>query len=127
MKIFAKLVVAALGCLASSLLLAGDISGFWKNDESPAWIEIRFEGDTGTGTVRRNDEHPDRVGRMLLKDLVSDADQAGTWRGQIYAERFEEYKDAEISLPEADRMQIKVKVGFMSRTVEWTRAPDLPE
>ena len=29
---------------------------------------------------------------------------------------------AEVSLPEADLMRVVVKVGFMSRTVEWTRA-----
>jgi hypothetical protein len=57
------------------------------------------------------------VGRILLKDVVSDEKKPGRWCGRVYAERLQEYKDAEITLPEPDRMQIKVKVGFESRTV----------
>ena len=37
-----------------------------------------------------------------------------------------EYKDVEISLPEADQMLIKGRVGFMSRTVEWVRVDEMP-
>jgi hypothetical protein len=37
-----------------------------------------------------------------------------------------EYKDAEISLSEPDIMQFKVKVGFMSRTIEWMRVDAVP-
>jgi hypothetical protein len=60
----------------------------------------------------RNDEYPDRVGRVLLKDLAAPGEEGGSWRGQVYAQRLEEYKDAEISLPKPDFMEIKVKVGF---------------
>ncbi len=66
------------------------------------------------------------MGRVLLKDVVSDESNTGSWRGQIYAERLQEYRDAEITLPRPDQMQIKVKVGFMSRTVSWTRAERIP-
>jgi uncharacterized protein (DUF2147 family) len=126
MKILRHVLIAAVGCLASSALFAGDLAGYWKNDEQPTWIEIQVESDSAIGTVRRNDNKPEAVGRILLKDVVGDEDKPGSWRGQIYAERFEEYKDARISLPEPDRMEIKVKVGFMSRTVTWTRAAALP-
>jgi uncharacterized protein (DUF2147 family) len=109
-----------LAMLAAPLAFAGDISGVWKHAEEPAWIEIRL--DKGKGTVRRNDKFPERVGREILKDLEADKSEQGIWRGQVYAERLGEYKDAEISMPEADRMNIKVKVGFISRSVEWVRA-----
>ena len=113
-----------LAMFAAPLGFAADISGFWKHAEEPAWIEIRL--DEGKGTVMRNDKYPERVGREILKDLKADESESGLWRGQVYAERLGEYRDAEISLPEPDRMAIKVKVGFISRTVEWTRpaAPD---
>ena len=74
----------------------------------------------------RNDEYPDRVGRVLLKDLSTQGEEGGSWRGQVYAQRLEEYKDAEISLPKPDFMEIKVKVGFMSRTVNWKRVTEVP-
>jgi len=124
MKLLGNLIIATAGCLVSTALLADDLAGDWKNDEQPAWIEIRFEGDSATGTVRRNDKKPEAVGRVLLKDVVRHGE---TWVGQIYAERFEEYKDAEISLPDPDHMEIKVKVGFMSKTVTWTRDKAIPD
>jgi hypothetical protein len=104
------------------LTFAADISGFWKHTEEPGWIEIRL--DEGKGIVVRNDKYPERVGREILRDLKVDESQERLWRGQVYAQRLGEYRDAEISLPEPDRMQIKVKVGFISRTVEWVRAEE---
>jgi hypothetical protein len=103
---------------------ANDISGFWKHPEAPAWIEISL--DAGKGTVIRNDKFPERVGREILKDLKADDSVPNVWQGQVYAERMGEYKDAEISLPEPDRMEFKVKGGFVSRTIEWVRVEEIP-
>lgn len=110
--------------LITPLAFAGDISGFWKHADEPGWIEIRL--DEGKGTVLRNDKFPERVGREILKDLQADGSEDGLWRGQIYAEKLGEYKDAEITLPEPGLMKIKVKVGFMSRSVEWVRVEKVP-
>ena len=110
--------------LITPLAFAGDISGFWKHADEPGWIEIRL--DEGKGTVLRNDKFPERVGREILKDLQADSSEDGLWRGQIYAEKLGEYKDAEITLPEPGLMKIKVKVGFMSRSVEWVRVDKVP-
>ena len=126
MNRFRTVLLTAAGWLVSSASLAADLAGYWQNDGQPAWIEIRVENASATGTVRRNDNKPDAVGRVLLKDVVSDESNPGIWRGQIYAERLQEYRDAEITLPQPDQMQIKVKVGFMSRTVSWTRAERIP-
>jgi len=110
--------------LAAPLVCADDIAGFWKHSEEPGWIEIRL--DEGIGTVLRNDKFPERVGREILKDLTADDSEQGLWKGQIFAEKLGEYKDAEITLAEPDRMKIKVKVGFMSRTLEWLRVDEVP-
>jgi uncharacterized protein (DUF2147 family) len=109
---------------ASPHVVAEDISGFWKHPEAPAWIEISLE--EGKGTVIRNDKFPERVGREFVKDLKADGSEENLWRGEIYVERMGEYKQAEISLPEPGRMEIKVKVGFMSRTIEWMRVDEVP-
>lgn len=122
MKFSRIFVVAAF--LAAPCAFAGDVSGFWKHAEEPGWIEINL--DEGKGTVVRNDKFPDRVGREILKDLKVDGSEQGLWTGQIYAEKLGEYKDAEITLAEPDLMTIKVKVGFMSRTVEWQRVEAVP-
>jgi hypothetical protein len=122
----ARILFIFLTTLLTPLALAADLAGFWQHEELPAWIEVTVEDGVAKGTVVRNDEYPERVGRVLLKDLAPDPDQADIWQGQVYAERFEEYRDAQVSLPADDQMEITVKVGFMSRTVNWNRVAELP-
>ena len=111
--------------LATPLSFAGDISGVWKHADEPGWIEISVE--EGKGTVVRNDKFPERVGREIVRHLKADGSKENLWQGQVYAEKLGEYKDAEISLAEPDLMQFKVKVGFMSRTIEWVRVDAVPD
>ena len=120
---FGRIIVVA-AILVAPFAFAGDISGFWKHADEPGWIEINL--DDGKGIVVRNDKFPDRVGREILKDLEADGSEQGVWTGQVYAEKLGEYKDAEITLAEPDLMTIEVKVGFMSRTVEWQRVEAVP-
>ncbi len=113
--------------LAPSLATAGEIAGFWKHADEPGWIEIRLEDGVGKGTVVRNDVYPERVGRELLQALTADKAGGTGWRGQVWVERLGEYRDAELKMPEPDALQIKVKVGFISRTVDWVRVDRVPE
>lgn len=106
--------------LFAPLALSSDISGFWKHEKEPVWIEIRLE--EGVGTVVRNEKFPERLGRKVLKDLRPDTSKQGSWRGLVYLEKLGKYTDVEISLSGADRMLFKGHVGFMSRTTEWVRA-----
>ena len=122
----ARLLFIVITTLLAPLALAAELAGLWQHEELPAWIEVKVEDGVATGTVVRNDEYPDRVGRVLLKDLKAAGDEPDLWRGQVYAERFEEYKDAQVSMPEQDQMQIKVKVGFISRTLNWNRVAAVP-
>ena len=103
-------------------LLASELAGLWQHEKQPAWVEIQFEGDSATGTVRRNEVKPEAVGFEIMRDIVVDGDE---WRGQIYAEALGEYKDMTVRL-NGDEMEVKVKVGFMSRTVKWRRASEVP-
>ncbi len=122
MKPYRICLIAAL--LSSPQAIAQDIAGFWKHADEPGWIEISLE--EGKGTVVRNDKFPERVGREIMKDLATENPEQAVWKGQIYAEKLGEYKDAEITLADPDRMSIKVKVGFISRTVEWQRVEAIP-
>ncbi|MEP4146988.1 MAG: DUF2147 domain-containing protein [Halioglobus sp.] len=119
-----RIILSIAVLLVAQLAAANDISGFWKHADEPGWIEIRL--DDGKGTVVRNDKFPERAGREILKGLAADDAEAETWRGQIYVEKLGEYKDAEITLADPERMKIKVKVGFMSRTLEWQRVEEVP-
>jgi hypothetical protein len=68
----------------------------------------------------------DAVGRTLLKNVTADEAKPGIWRGQIYAARLSEYRDAEITLLDSSRIQIGVNVGFMRRTIVWQRVAEIP-
>ncbi len=120
----ARLLLTLGFSLAAPLLAADDLSGFWKHSDVPAWIEIRL--DEGKGTVIRNDKFPERVGREIVRNLKADDSEKKLWLGEIYAERLGEYRDAKISLPEPGRMEFKIKVGFMSHTIEWVRVEEVP-
>ncbi|MDH3993658.1 MAG: DUF2147 domain-containing protein [Gammaproteobacteria bacterium] len=120
----ARILLTLAFISASPLLFAGDISGFWKHRDAPAWIEISL--DEGKGTVVRNDKFPERVGRKILKDLEADDAEENLWRGQVYVEMSGEFRKVEVTLPEPGRMEFKVRVGFRSRTIEWVRVDEVP-
>ena len=61
-----------------------------------------------------------------MKGLKADDSEENLWHCEIYAERLGEYREAEISLPEPGRMEFEIKVGFMSRRIEWVRAEEVP-
>ena len=108
-------------------MLFRSLAGVWKHAEEPGWIEIQFEDDRGRGTVLRNDLFPEREGRLLLRNLAADASKPNLWRGEIYVERFEEFKKAELKLDGGARMTIEVKVGFISRSLDWVRVDSVPD
>ena len=104
--------------------LSEGITGFWKHESEPGWIEIRFEEGVGTGTVLRNDKFPERVGTEILKDILADGN--GKWEAKVYAARAEEYRDARLHQSVPDVMEIEVKVGFITRTLKWVRVAEVP-
>ncbi|MGI9325663.1 MAG: DUF2147 domain-containing protein [Pseudomonadales bacterium] len=101
---------------------AAELAGLWKNDNEPIWMEIAVAEDAlATGTVTQNERNPSAVGRVILKSLVSDREVDNLWRGQVFAARLGEFRDAQVRVVDDQRLEITVKVGFMSRTVRWTR------
>ena len=121
-----RIPMALVALLMAPVVMAEGIAGFWKHAEGPVWLEITLDDKIGKGVVLRNDAFPERVGREMLKDLRADDKQEGLWRGQIFAEKRGTYNESEITLPTADTMQVKVKVGFASRTVDWVRVDSVP-
>ena len=73
----------------------------------------------------RNDNRPDRLGFLVVTDLEA-SDDPNEWSAQVFAARLGEYRKAEITLAADDRMVFTVKVGFMRRSVEWRRVPEVP-
>lgn len=110
--------------LGSPGLMAESPIGFWQHEKEPVWIEIPV--DETSGFVRRNDNNPDGVGFEMLKALTLLDEALSRWSGEVYAAKLGEFKPAVIELIDDNRLRFTVKVGFLSRTVEWRRVPSVP-
>jgi uncharacterized protein (DUF2147 family) len=110
--------------LASSLCSAEGISGFWQHPKDPVWIEVT--STAGNGLAVRNDNDPSSIGFAVLKE-VTVGEQKGRWTGQVFVPQLGSYKRVELSLPTADTLKMKVKIGFLTRSLEWARVSEVPE
>ena len=110
--------------LISSLCSAEGISGIWQHPKDPVWIEVT--ATAGQGLALRNDSDPSSIGFAVLKE-VSAGDQKDRWTGQVFVPQLGDYKRVELSLPTADTLKMKVKIGFLRRSLEWTRVSEVPE
>ena len=100
-----------------------ELAGYWQHESEPIWIEMQSE--TGQGVMVRNDNRPDRLGFLVVTDLEAN-DDLNEWSAQVFVARLGEYRKADITLSSDDRMVFTVKVGFMRRSVEWSRVPEVP-
>jgi uncharacterized protein (DUF2147 family) len=110
--------------LISSLCSAEGISGIWQHPKDPVWIEVT--ATAGQGLAVRNDSDPSSIGFAVLKE-VSAGDQKDRWTGQVFVPQLGDYKRVELSLPTADTLKMKVKIGLLRRSLEWTRVSEVPE
>ena len=123
-RLLPKLVLLMLSAMVAMPGNADiELAGYWQHESDPVWIEMRPE--TGEGVMLRNDNRPDRVGFLVVTDLVA-GDDSTEWSAQVFAARLGEYRKAEITLAADDRMVFTVKVGFMRRSVQWRRVPEVP-
>ena len=119
-----KSAVAATFLLICNLCSAGDLSGFWRHPKDPVWLDINES--LGTGIAVRNDDDPSSVGFAVLKEVVAGPKQ-GQWSGQVYVPQLGAYKQVTVTLPDANTLKMKVKIGFISRSVEWAKVASLPQ
>ena len=123
-RLLPKLLLLMLSAMFALLGHAeNELAGYWQHESEPVWIEMQPE--TGQGVMVRNDNRPDRVGFLVVTDLES-SDDPKAWSAQVFAARLGEYRKAQITLTGESRMIFTVKVGFMRRSVEWTRVSEVP-
>ncbi len=122
-----RVMLSSILWLLASTVSAFELKGLWKNAENPLWIKIvETEGEL-TGVVVRNDKRPETVGRVMLKDVSPKAGEVGVWSGQIFVARAGEFKRGSISAIDKSTMEFRVKVGFISGSVDWLRVQNVPE
>ena len=116
---FFSLVFFALLSMAQS---QASIAGIWKHESESGWIKIDMAA--GTGTIVVNEKYPERVGEVFLRDLTAN-DSGADWIAQIYVRQLDSFRQAKLSMPETNRLRLTIKMGFLSRSVDWVRA-ELP-
>ena len=117
------ILMISTAIFATPVKAEADLAGYWQHESEPVWIEMQPQA--GQGVVLRNDNRPDRVGFLVVTDLAV-SDEPGEWSAQVFAAQLGEYRDATITLVSDDLMAFTVKVGFIRRTVEWARVPEVP-
>tara|TARA_B100000900_G_scaffold212378_1_gene180026 strand:- start:117 stop:485 length:369 start_codon:yes stop_codon:yes gene_type:complete len=118
-----KPIVAAAILITCNVSTASDLNGFWQHPKDPVWLDVNEA--MGTGIAVRNDDDPSSVGFAVLKEVVEGPKQ-GQWSGQVYVPQLGAYKQVTVTLPDATTLKMKVKIGFISRSVEWTKVASVP-
>ena len=119
-----KPIVAAALSVVWNVSAAGDLNGIWQHPKDPVWLEVNEA--MGTGIAVRNDDDPSSVGFAVLKEVVTGPKEE-QWSGQVYVPQLGDYKRVIVTLPNTSTLKMKVKIGFISRSVEWTRVASVPQ
>lgn len=94
-----------------------DLAGEYVLGEKNTIVKIVEQDNVYSGKVIASDSPKAKIGNLMLKELIQ---TKGIWKGKVYAPRRDDWYDAEFT-PKENSLEIKVKVGFMSRTMEWKR------
>jgi uncharacterized protein (DUF2147 family) len=114
------LLIAIFGLIGSSVFAQSDIRGTWNTGEQNTLVEIGQEGESYTGKVISSNNDKLKPGTLLIKDVKL---KKNKWKGQLYAPKKGEWYKAEFT-NKGNILEIVLSVGFMSKTVEWTKEGD---
>lgn len=97
------------------------LTGRWLNQDQNAHVEIAETEAPFQGKLvwTENEKGQAKLGLRILRDLTPTRDG---WQGTVYSIKQDDSYDATFRLTEeGQKMEMTVKVGFMSRTQTWTR------
>ncbi len=104
--------------IVSSLFAQSDITGTWNTGDQNTHVKIENQEEVLTGKIISSDNPKAKPGSLLIKEVKL---KRGKWKGQLYAPKKEEWYDAEFT-KKGNKLEIVISVGFMSKTVEWTKS-----
>jgi uncharacterized protein (DUF2147 family) len=94
-----------------------DVDGEYTLGERNTVVKIEKQNEVYSGKIISSDNPKAKIGKLIIKDLKL---KKGKWRGKIYAPKRKEWYDAEFT-PKENSLEITIKVGFMSKTINWKR------
>ncbi|WNC72332.1 hypothetical protein RGQ13_19775 [Thalassotalea psychrophila] len=80
-----KFFLLSLILLSVNAVANDQISGVWKHTQKSAWLEIEFESDLGSLSVKRHDNNLKAAGLNVIKDITTDLNQSSQWIGKMYS------------------------------------------
>jgi hypothetical protein len=103
--------------LTSSVFAQDMHQGVWLIGENGAKVKTYMKDGEWFGKLVSSDNPKAPIGTDILRHfkLVD-----GVWKGQLYAIKRDKLMDATIQ-PSNEKMEIKVSVGFFSKTLEWKK------
>ena len=99
------------------------LAGQWKMSDKPIWVEMSFIEGVGQGQIIRHENDPLAVGKLLLSNIVKDSDK-NFWNGFIYVPQLSRIHPMKLSHIDSQEINIRVKVGFIKKTVILNRVND---
>lgn len=118
MKNLKKIVATlAIGIVSLSSFAQQDLTGKWAVGQENTYVEIEQIKGVYSGKIIASDNPKAKIGRLIVKDVKQTKNK---WEGKVYAPKRQEWYDAELT-PKENVLEIKIKVGFFSRTMEWQR------
>lgn len=105
-------------CLLFSTLALNaqqSIAGIWNMGKDNTKIEITSENGVYGGTIFSSDNAKAKIGNQILKEVKA---VGGEWKGKLYSPKKSKWYNAVLK-KKGDQLQVTVKAGMMSRTIEW--------
>jgi hypothetical protein len=113
-----KFVLSMILFLFSTTLFAqNDLTGTWNTGKENTLVKIYEKEGLHFGEIVSSDNPKVKIGKQIIKNVELDGDE---WEGELFAVKKQEWYDAEFK-PEGENMEITIKVGFFSKTVEWKK------
>ena len=117
------LLLGAACSFADVPLDTSKLEGQWKMSDKPIWVDISFTEEVGQGQIIRHENDPLAVGKLLLSNIVKDSDK-NFWNGFIYVPQLSRIHPMKLSHIDSQEINIRVKVGFIKKTVILNRVND---
>ncbi|SEB46832.1 hypothetical protein SAMN04489761_0895 [Tenacibaculum sp. MAR_2009_124] len=117
---YLKTIITLLLISVTSITSYGqtDIAQEWVLGKKNTIIKIEKQNDNNyEGKIIASDNPKVILGKLMVKELKS---KNGKWKGKLFSPKKKEWYDAEFT-PKENVLEVKVKAGFFSKTIEWTK------
>ncbi|APG64484.1 hypothetical protein LPB136_03500 [Tenacibaculum todarodis] len=111
------IVLITISLFSINSFAQSDVVGEWVLGEQNSVVKIEQQDGFYCGEIMSSDNPKAEIGKLMVKELKQTKD---TWKGKVYSPKRKKWYDAEF-VPKENLLEVKIKVGFFSKTMEWKR------